>query len=128
VEEAGVTATKEEVLEAQRICGQVRIADDLMGYIVALAEATRDHEETLLGISPRGTQALLRAAQAYAALQGRGYVLPDDIKRLVLPVWTHRLVPRKRHEAGHGQTERILTGIMNSIPVPSEKELESGVN
>ncbi|MDR0270409.1 MoxR family ATPase [Paenibacillus sp.] len=126
-EEVGQTATAEEVLEAQRLCGQVRIAEDLMGYIVALAEATRNHEETMLGISPRGTQALLRAAQAYAAMQGRGYVLPDDIKQLILPVWTHRLVLRKRHEAGNGHAERILTGIMNNIPVPSEKELESGV-
>lgn len=125
-EETTRTATAEEVLEAQRLCGQVRVADDLMGYIVALAEATRSHDETALGISPRGTQALLRAVQAYAALQGRDYVLPDDIKQLLLPVWSHRLVLRKRHEAG-SQAERILTGILNSIPVPSEKELESGV-
>ncbi|GIP28944.1 ATPase [Paenibacillus sp. J23TS9] len=126
-EEAGQTATAEEVLEAQKLCGQVQITDDLMGYIVALAEATRNHDETMLGISPRGTQALLRAVQAYAALHGRSYVLPDDIKELLLPVWTHRLVLRKRHEAGNGHAERILTGIMDSIPVPSEKELESGV-
>ncbi|MGN7359057.1 AAA family ATPase [Paenibacillus sp. SAF-054] len=126
-EEAGQTATAEEVLEAQRLCGQVRIADDLLGYIVALAEATRSHDDTMLGISPRGTQALLRASQAYAALQGRSYVLPDDIKRLLLPVWTHRLVLRKRHETAGGQAERILTQILESIPVPSEKELESGV-
>lgn len=126
-EAAVQTATAEEVLEAQRLCGEVRIADDLLGYIVALAEATRGHAETMLGISPRGTQALLRAAQAYAALQGRSYVLPDDIKQLVLPVWTHRLVLRKRHESGGSQAERVLTEIMNSIPVPSEKELESGV-
>ena len=124
--ETGRTATAEEVLEAQRLCGQVRVADDLLGYIVALAEATRSHDETALGISPRGTQALLRAVQAYAALQGRDYVLPDDIKQMLLPVWSHRLVLRKRHEAG-SHADRILTGILNGIPVPSEKELESGV-
>ncbi|KHF37534.1 hypothetical protein CM49_00054 [Paenibacillus sp. P1XP2] len=53
-------------------------------------------------------------------------MLPDDIKQLLLPVWSHRLVLRKRHEAG-SHAERILTGILNGIPVPSEKELESGV-
>lgn len=121
------TATAEEVLEAQQLCSQVNISEDLMGYIVSLAEASRNHSETVLGISPRGTQALLRASQAYAALKGRDYVLPDDIKHLLIPVCAHRLVLQKRYGAQGDNAERILIQIMEQTLVPSEEGLESSV-
>lgn len=120
-------ASAEEVLEAQRLCAEVRISDDLLGYIVALAEATRSHSEVQLGISPRGTQVLLRACRAYAALQGRAYVLPDDIKRLLFPVCEHRLVARKRYGTQGDSAGRILRELLEQIPVPSEEGLEGGV-
>lgn len=118
--EAAPVAGKEDVLEAQRACEQVTVSSDLLPYIVALAEATRNHEEVLLGVSPRGTQALLRAARAYAALQGRDYVLPDDLKTLLVPVCGHRLVLKKRYGDQGTAAERILQGILARIPVPSE--------
>ncbi|ANS75616.1 magnesium chelatase [Paenibacillus yonginensis] len=117
----------EEVLEAQRLCAQVEVNEDLMSYIVALAEATRSHAEAALGISPRGTQALLRASQAYAALKGREYVLPDDIKHLLIPVCAHRLVLKKRYGAPQDAAGRILLEAMERVAVPSEAALESGV-
>ncbi|GGA35485.1 AAA family ATPase [Paenibacillus physcomitrellae] len=117
----------EEVLEAQRLCAQVEVNEDLMGYIVALAEATRTHAEAALGISPRGTQALLRSSQAFAALKGREYVLPDDIKHLLIPVCAHRLVLKKRYGAQQEAARRILLEVMEQVAVPSETGLESGV-
>ncbi|WP_425501715.1 AAA family ATPase [Saccharibacillus qingshengii] len=124
---AALTATAEEVLEAQQACRRVTIADDLLDYIVALAEASRTHPELALGISPRGTQSLLRACQAYAALKGRDYVLPDDIKTLLVPVCAHRLVLNNRYDLQDNPAERILAELTDSIPVPSEKGLESEV-
>lgn len=126
-ESAITTATAEEVLEAQRSCRSVKIADDLLDYIVALADASRSHPELALGISPRGTQSLLRACQAYAALKGRDYVLPDDIKTLLVPVCAHRLVLNNRYDVQDNPAERILAELTESIPVPSEKGLESEV-
>ncbi|WP_202111793.1 MULTISPECIES: AAA family ATPase [Saccharibacillus] len=126
-ESAITTATAEEVLEAQRSCRSVTIADDLLDYIVALADASRSHPELALGISPRGTQSLLRACQAYAALKGRDYVLPDDIKTLLVPVCAHRLVLNNRYDVQDNPAERILAELTESIPVPSEKGLESEV-
>ncbi|WP_246069353.1 AAA family ATPase, partial [Paenibacillus chondroitinus] len=71
-----------ELLEAQRLFVQVRFSDELLQYLVQLAEATRTHADAALGVSPRGVRALMKAAQVYAALRGRDYVLPDDIKAL----------------------------------------------
>ena len=69
---------------------KIHIDDTLRSYIIKLIFATRNHNDLVLGASPRGSLALYRAAQAYAALQGRDYVLPDDVKRLVVPVLSHR--------------------------------------
>nr|WP_138495222.1 MoxR family ATPase [Paenibacillus pinistramenti] len=126
-ERAGAVASAEEVLQAQKLCAQVRVHEDLMGYIVSLAEATRSHADAALGISPRGTQALLRASQVYAALKGRDYVLPDDIKHLLIPVCAHRLVLKKRYGAQQEAASRILLEAVDRAAVPSEAGLDSGV-
>ncbi|NGZ75912.1 AAA family ATPase [Saccharibacillus alkalitolerans] len=126
-EAAATTATAEEVLEAQAVCRRVTITDDLLDYIVALADASRAHSELALGISPRGTQSLLRACQAYAALKGRDYILPDDIKKLLVPVCAHRLVLNNRYDLQDHPAERILAELSDRVPVPSEEGLESEV-
>lgn len=126
-EATATTATAEEVIAAQQECRRVTIADDLLDYIVALADASRNHPELALGISPRGTQSLLRACQAYAALKGRNYVLPDDIKTLLAPVCAHRLVLNNRYDLQDNPAERILAELTDRIPVPSEAGLESEV-
>ncbi|KAA9002397.1 MoxR family ATPase [Paenibacillus spiritus] len=120
-------ASAAEVLEAQRLCEEVRVSGDLLGYIVALAEATREHPETALGVSPRGTQVLLRASKALAALRGRSFVLPDDIKQLLVPVCAHRLVPKRRYGVQEQTAERLLLDIAAKVPVPSEEGVEGGV-
>ncbi|MCC9076317.1 hypothetical protein FKZ61_009355 [Litorilinea aerophila] len=74
-----------------------------------------------MGVSPRGTLALYRASQAAAALQGRNYVIPDDIKQLAMPVWAHRLVPALETRLHEQRVEAVLQGILERTPVPVEE-------
>lgn len=112
-----------ELLEAQRLYVQVRFSDELLQYLVQLAEATRTHADAALGVSPRGVRALMKAAQVYAALRGRDYVLPDDIKALAAPVWAHRILLRTRSRQQDQQVQTLLAGILAATPVPTEVKL-----
>jgi MoxR-like ATPase len=115
--------SRAELLEAQRLFTQVRVSDELLHYIVQLAEATRTHADSALGVSPRGVRALMKAAQVYAALRGRDYVLPDDVKALVAPVWAHRVLLRTRSRQQDQQVHALLTNIMAVTPVPTEVKM-----
>ncbi len=111
-----------EVLEIQKIVSSVRVDDALVDYMLAIVESTRKHEAIALGVSPRGAQALYRAVQALAVLEGRQFAIPDDCKRLAMPVFAHRLVVASRF-GGQGRTnaetsENLITGILASIPIP----------
>ena len=112
-----------ELLEAQRLFSQVRVSDELLQYIVQLAEATRTHADAALGVSPRGVRALMKSAQVYAALRGRDYVLPDDIKALARPVWAHRILLRTRSRQQDQQVHALLVSILAATPVPTEVKL-----
>jgi MoxR-like ATPase len=90
---------------------------------VQLVEKTRSHPDLQLGVSPRGSQALLRAAQVLAVFRGRDYVLPDDIKALVKPLFGHRILLRNHVRAGSGLTEQILDKLAADTPVPAESEI-----
>jgi MoxR-like ATPase len=112
---------KSTLLEISRFAASdVRIGEELVGYIVRLMESTRSHPEIALGISPRGSQALLRASQAYALVQGRDYVTPDDIKTLVPFVWAHRLLLRQPLHGRNERAEQLLTRLLAEIEVPAE--------
>lgn len=113
--------TPAELLDLQRAVESVSVDDQLLGYLLAIVDETRRHESLALGVSPRGAQALYRAAQALALTEGRAYVLPDDIKRLAVPVFSHRVVVNNRlplasraMESG----ERIIEEILNRVEVP----------
>lgn len=112
--------SREQLLEAQSTYTSVQIDEDLLRYIIRLTEATRQHPELSLGVSPRGAQALLRASQAWAALHGRDFVLPDDIKLLAEPVLAHRLVFRNRVRQQEGLAERIIQELLSQTEVPTE--------
>ncbi|MCM3173137.1 MoxR family ATPase [Paenibacillus sp. MER 99-2] len=112
--------TREQLIAAQQTYKSVQIDEDLLTYIIQLTEETRKHPELSLGVSPRGAQALLKASQAWAALHGRDYVLPDDIKGLAEPVLAHRLVFRNRMRQQEGLAERIIQDILNQVQVPTE--------
>ncbi|MDT0121810.1 MoxR family ATPase [Paenibacillus sp. RRE4] len=112
--------SREQLLRAQETYKTVNVNEDLLLYIVQLTEATRKHPELSLGVSPRGAQALLKASQAWAALHGRDYVVPDDIKLLAEPVLAHRLVFRNRIRQQEGLAELIIQQILTETEVPTE--------
>jgi MoxR-like ATPase len=112
----------EEVAELQRSVHNVSVDDALVDYLMRIVAATRDSETLDLGVSPRGTLALFRAAQALALTEGRDYCLPDDIKRLILPVFAHRLVINSRFSSSlhrrSEEAEEVLREIMKTVSVP----------
>jgi MoxR-like ATPase len=113
--------TAEEVVEVQRAVRKVTVDEELMNYTLAIVEKTRQHEFLSLGVSPRGSMSLYRAAQSLAMVEGRNYCIPDDFKRLVLPVFAHRCVVSSRFvSTGRkvDQAEAMLQEILDSTPVP----------
>jgi MoxR-like ATPase len=103
--------------ELQRAVWAVHVEESLRGYMVRLAAALRGHPDLALGMSPRATLALFRASQAYAALQGRDYVTPDDIKRLAGPVLRHRLLLRPESALRGRTASSVLTGVLTEVEV-----------
>jgi len=111
----------EELLHLQDAVATVAMDDALVDYMLAIVERTRQHESLVMGVSPRGAQALYRASQALAAVEGRDYVTPDDIKRLVVPVFAHRVVINPRialPQRSVEVAERILGEILTLVDVP----------
>ncbi|HMM41563.1 MAG TPA: MoxR family ATPase [Thermomicrobiales bacterium] len=113
-------ATPDELIVAARQVRDVHVEPELRTYIVALVRATREHDAIELGVSPRGTLALFRAAQALAALRGREYATPDDIKTVVPPVLNHRLLLSPDARLRGRTTPSILDEILESLRVPVE--------
>jgi len=110
-----------DVVRMQEAVGRVRAEEALLDYALAIVERTRSDERIILGVSPRGTVMLHRAAQARAYLDGRDYLVPDDVKRLVVPVFAHRIVLNSRYvstQRKSEQTESILQEILDSTRVP----------
>jgi MoxR-like ATPase len=111
----------EELLQLQDAAGRVSVDDALVDYMLAIVERTRAHESLAMGVSPRGAQALYRASQALAAVEGRDYVMPDDVKRMVVPVFAHRVVVNSRASISQRSAEaaeRILGEILTFVDVP----------
>ncbi|MDE7311670.1 MAG: MoxR family ATPase [Eubacterium sp.] len=108
-----------ELIQIQRASQEVYVHQSLLEYIVAVVQATRDPANVLMGASPRGTLALLRASQAYALLQGRDYVVPEDVKALAVPVLAHRVV-LAGGGMDSGSKRRWITQVLEHTAVPSE--------
>jgi len=113
-------AALEEVVAAARTCRLVAVSDDVRGYLLDLVRATRAHEAIRLGASPRATLALFQSAQARAALQGRDYVIPDDVKALAIPVLSHRLILSPEAQLRGRDAEQIVAELLETMPVPVE--------
>jgi len=96
---------------------QVHVDDTLRQYIINLVFATRRHKDIVLGASPRGSLGLYRAAQAYAALQGRDYVLPDDVKKLTVPILAHRCLVHPESALRGIKIATVLTDILAETPL-----------
>ena len=109
----------EELLAARAEAAKIFVHPCIREYMVQIAEATRRADGILAGVSPRGTLGLLRCVKAYAYLQGRSYVIPDDVRTLAVPVLAHRLVCSFGSDTGSaaGRMENILS----NVPVPTER-------
>jgi len=113
--------TGEALVHLQEQVSHIAVDDSLVDYMLAIVEKTRNHESLALGVSPRGAQALYRATQALALIEGREYVIPDDIKRLAVPVFAHRIAINARASLSQRSTElseRILQEILTLVEVP----------
>ncbi|MBO6055234.1 MAG: MoxR family ATPase [Oscillospiraceae bacterium] len=110
--------TKEDLLAAQEEVRRVKLADSIQTYILKIAAATRKSDKIRLGVSPRGSIALSRAAQAAAAMAGRDYVIPDDVKNAAPDVLCHRILCKAASHAQAAETEKILHQIINDTPAP----------
>jgi MoxR-like ATPase len=110
-----------DVLAMQQAVAGIRVEESLLDYALEIIEKTRQNERLILGVSPRGSLMLQRAAQARAFIEGRDFCLPDDFKQLVLPVFAHRVVVNARYATTQkktAQAEAILSEIIESTPVP----------
>jgi MoxR-like ATPase len=104
----------------QKMIRRVRVEPAVESYIVELVRATRNHSGVELGVSPRGTLALYRSSQAYAAIHGRSYVIPDDVKHIARPVLSHRMIATSQTRL-HGRVmEQIIEDVLHSVSVPVE--------
>ena len=121
LEELRAVMSGEDIVELQQSVAEVSVDDALVDYLMRIVVATRDSEMLDLGVSPRGTLALFRAAQALALTEERSYCVPDDIKRLVIPVFSHRLVVSSRFSSSlrrSEEAEAVLKEIMKTVSVP----------
>jgi MoxR-like ATPase len=109
------------VLTLQAQADAVTIEESLLGYVMAIVQATRTHPALALGVSPRGSLALVRAAKALALSEGRSYCVPDDVKELAAPAFAHRVLLRSRWDDPVGETpgaEQVIRQILQDVPVP----------
>ena len=112
---------REDVIEMQQVVTQVEVDDALVNYALEIVRRTREHEKLVLGVSPRGSQMLYRAAQAMAFLDGRSFCVPEDFKPLVVPVFAHRVAIHGMHSSGIKKAVRaedVVQEIVESVPVP----------
>jgi MoxR-like ATPase len=114
----GQVVSVEEVLAAQKSIQDVYVADDVYRYLVEIVQKTRDHKDVYLGASPRGSLGLYRASQAKAAILGRDYVIPDDIKGLAVPVLSHRVILGPGARLRSLTTDVVIQESISEVVVP----------
>ena len=116
LEEIGAVARIEEIRALQEECRTVYVHPDLRDYMVNLVQATRQGEQAA-GVSPRGTLALLRASQGWAMIEGRNFVVPEDVKQVAVPVLAHRLLSAYGSEKSNTE---LIRGLLQSVALPTE--------
>jgi MoxR-like ATPase len=120
IEDITEVCSKEELMDASKSYQSVHVSDELQEYMLKIVDKTLKHESIVLGVSPRGSLALLKGCQAYAALQGREYVVPEDVKRMTPYVLAHRIIVRDNLRLRGKDSITILNEILGEIPVPTE--------
>lgn len=120
IEDVKPVLTAGEVREVQRAVKDVHMEADLLDYAVSIVHATRNHPSLLLGASPRGSLGLVRTSQAAAMLDGRDFVIPDDVKEMARWVLPHRFITRERSRTYLRESAEIMSEILEQVPVPVE--------
>ncbi len=120
LKELKAVVSAQDIIEASKIYSKVKVSDDILGYITKIVQASRKHAGAHLGISPRGSLALLKAIQVKALLDGREFVTPDDVKSMAGPVLSHRLIPTGLSSRNKNAGEKIIIDILSHIEVPLE--------
>ncbi|WP_297535640.1 MoxR family ATPase, partial [Thermococcus sp.] len=109
----------EEVVEMQRAIEDVYLSEPILDYIVSIVEETRkDKRNVEIGASPRGSLALMKLSRAYAAIEGRDYVIPDDVKAVAVPALSHRLILKRELWYTKVSQESVMEKILEKVPVP----------
>ncbi|HBT77331.1 MAG TPA: ATPase [Planctomycetaceae bacterium] len=120
IDSLGPVVDSEQILRIQAAAARVTVDETIYRYVLDLAEATRQHESLFVGVSTRGVIALSRAIRAYALIEGRDFVVPDDVKTLAVPVLSHRVVPKGYGHGNIRQTvESLIEQIIDTVPVPA---------
>ncbi len=109
-----------EIVAAQRATAAIQVVPEVVSYAVAIAQATRDSRSVSLGAGTRGAISLVRIGKAFAALDGRGFVTPDDIKRAALPVLRHRVQLTPEVAISGQDIDEVLKSIVESVPAPRQ--------
>lgn len=113
-----VAAAREEVVKMQWAVERVHVDESILRYIVAIVRATRQHPRVEVGVSPRGAEILMKLARARAAMMGRDFVIPDDVKELAVEALAHRLVLRAEQWVKGVEPESVIRDALSSVPVP----------
>lgn len=121
VEMVGQVVSADELLQSQEAVKEVHIDNEIKEYIVELVNTSRKHPDIYLGASPRGSLALYKTAQAKAAVEGRDYVIPDDIKALAIPALAHRLIVSPAARIKNVDSRTVVQEILDSVPVPGAR-------
>jgi len=118
IEKISSVLKAEDILKIQEEIKQVYVDDSLVDYVLRVVSATRSHQYLILGASPRGSLAIIRTAQGSAALGGRDFVVPDDIKKVAVAVLSHRVIVKPQLRLGKSPSRKIIASILEEIPVP----------
>ncbi|OLO36376.1 magnesium chelatase [Alkalihalophilus pseudofirmus] len=115
------TFNQDTLQRMQKECQTVNVHSAIREYITLLSKATREHPLVNIGVSPRASKALYKTIKTWALLNGRQYVIPDDVKEMVKPVWNHRLILKTEAHFNHTQPEDVLEEILATVTIPNEE-------
>ena len=118
IDELSPVVSAADVLACQEAVREIHVDDKVRRYLLEIVDGTRKHNDVALGGSPRASLALFRTGQALAALHGRDFVLPDDIKRMIHPVLGHRLILKPESRLRKMTVKKVIEEIMDEVPVP----------
>src|SRR5207245_4756141 len=118
IDELPSVATAAEIIACQEAVREIHVDDKVRKYLLQIVHATREHNDVHLGGSPRASIALFRTAQALAAINGRNFVLPDDVKRMLMPVLAHRLILRPESRLRKITPASIINEVLGAVAVP----------